>query len=54
MELLGAVLSTERCKMAEISLEQTEIPLPVEEHAVADHIPTLFFSGTHSYLSVYC
>lgn len=35
MESLGTVLSTEKCKMAEISLDhvfQTESPLSVKEH----------------------
>lgn len=35
MESLGTVLSTEKCKMAEIALDhviQTESPLSVKEH----------------------
>lgn len=55
MESLGSVLSTERCEMAEISLEhviQTESLLPVKEHAVADHVRALFLSS-HSQLSLW-
>lgn len=43
MESLGTVLSMEKCKMAEMSLDhviQTESPLSMKEHAVADHVRT--------------
>lgn len=43
MESLGTVLSMEKYKMAEMSLDhviQTESPLSVKEHAVADHVRT--------------